>query len=624
MKRLIHFSTIVCLTLLYSQTLNSQVNGYAEVTAINGLSFAIGNDNESNDAFVAGEQVIIMQIQDNVIGNTSNSANFGNLGSISSAGLYEIRVIDYVVRTGPNLDSVVIIGPLSNAYNIGSNSSVQLITFPTLDDGGGDYSTTANITAPGWNGSLGGVIAFNVDGVLTLNHDVTANGDGFRGASPNGGGSTGCTPNGNFRVTSQGNFADKGEGIYKTTTANHAAGRGKILNGGGGGNSHNAGGAGGGNYTAGGDGGPGWVCNPTAGGLAGISLSSHISASRIFFGGGGGSGEGNNGSATGGGDGGGIILIKASTLRTVGSCGGRDITANGESLTGNSSNDGSGGGGAGGSIILQIDSFSISSSCNLTIESSGGDGGWVNSGAQHGGGGGGGQGVIIFSSTQPTTNVTTTANNGTGGCNNNSNPCTNQASSGSGSNGSGVIDSTSGPLPVTLISFHARFEETHVSLKWETLTEINNDYFLVQRSKDLETWETLEKVQGSGDSRTLRKYHFSDYAPLPGVSYYRLFQVDYDGKFEIFGPLAVTSLEVKSIKIFPNPASNELFISLPHTDGVALIELFDALGNLQMKLKSQSDDNNLLQMDVSNLGSGIYTIRVTIDDKTHRLNFIKE
>ena len=136
-------------------------------------------------------------------------------------------------------------------------------------------------------------------------------------------------------------FATKGEGIYKNTNVAITDGRGKMINGGGGANQINAGGGGGGNFTAGGNGGIGWSCGASAGGIGGLALSGSIGAGRVFMGGGGGGGEGNDNVSTDGATGGGIILIKASQLRTIGTCSVR-ISADG-GTAGNSGNDGGGG-----------------------------------------------------------------------------------------------------------------------------------------------------------------------------------------------------------------------------------------------------------------------------------------
>ena len=608
--------------------LSGQVNAYAKVTSIAGSTLNLSNVDESFDTFETGEQVLIMQMQDSVIGESTNVSTFGSLGSILSAGLFEIRVIASVTESGGTPTSITISGGLTNTYNDGSNTSIQLVSFPTLDDGGGDFTTTSNITALDWDGDVGGVVAFNVDSTLTLNHNITADGAGFVGGTANTGASVGCTPFGNYSVSAQDNHANKGEGVFNSTSSFHVAGRGRILSGGGGGNSHNAGGAGGGNYTAGGDGGPGWVCSPVAGGIGGLALSAHISASRVFLGGGGGAGEGNNNAATPGADGGGIILLSANELVTTGACAGRRISANGNSIAGNSSNDGSGGGGAGGSIVFQVAQFNVVAGCPLTNEASGGDGGDVNSGAQHGGGGGGGQGVIFYSTAAPSTNITTTTNNGSGGCNDNSSPCSNPASTGSGTSGTGIFGPATGPLPVTLVKFHAYAAENSVQLEWMTASEINNDYFLVQRSFDAVNWEEIAELDGHGNSTAIHSYDYIDDQPVLGTSYYRLKQVDFNGDYEYSEIRAVEFTSSKfRFSIYPNPAnesirlvtsgvenkSNNFNIRISNLQGIEVINqtVVSEVGNLN------------LSINIQGLLPGTYIVHITSNSYTKTTKLIK-
>src|SRR5690606_34777301 len=125
--------------------------------------------------------VIIMQMQDDVIGETNNNSNFGSLGDIRSAGLYEIRSIAQITESGGVPTSITLAENLNNTYRIGNNSSVQIISFPTL--GTPHYSTTQNLEAMSWNGNIGGVLAFQVDSTLNLNHNLTASSKGFRGGA---------------------------------------------------------------------------------------------------------------------------------------------------------------------------------------------------------------------------------------------------------------------------------------------------------------------------------------------------------------------------------------------------------------------------------------------------------
>ncbi|MBL7936493.1 MAG: hypothetical protein JNM51_11875, partial [Bacteroidia bacterium] len=383
MKYLILIIVVISLS-TKAQTLNA----YAKVTNINdaNTTFTVTNVNEASHTFTVGGSVIIMQMQDDVIGtNTTNIASFGNLGAIANAGVYEIGIISARSPAAGTPTTITLSSPLAGTYNTGANSSVQLIT---LRDLGANYTTTATISGLTWDGNVGGVIAIQVTNTLTLNNSISANGIGFAGGTKNPNGYSACEST-TYATAIATRYSGKGEGIYKRTNAAFAGARGKILNGGGGGNDVNSGGGGGGNYSEGGSGGLGWVpagtgCSPSVGGLGGISLNGQISATRIFMGGGGGAGHQNDGNGTEGGKGGGIVLIKAKNIRTTGACA-VSISANGATAA-NGSNDGGGGAGAGGSILLQVSSFSVTGTCPLTVSSNGGNGGSSVTSGVHGGG----------------------------------------------------------------------------------------------------------------------------------------------------------------------------------------------------------------------------------------------
>ncbi|HTF06458.1 MAG TPA: T9SS C-terminal target domain-containing protein, partial [Bacteroidia bacterium] len=308
------------------------VNGYGRVAAIAGSTLTVTNVSETYDTFEDGEFVIVMQMQDDVIGgNTGNSATFGDVSAIQSAGLYEVAIIASHTEVSFLPNTITLASALSNTYHTGVNACVQIISYPTL--GSPNYTSPASgISASLWDGNTGGVTAFRVNGILTIGGSINADGAGFRGGSKNvTNGYTGCDGT-TYRTTVGTRYAGKGEGIYLNTNAGYAAGRGKMLNGGGGGNDVNAGGAGGGNYSAGGDGGIGWTpagtgCSPGVGGLGGTFLSAYISGSRLFMGGGGGGGHENDGVGTAGSNGGGLVLIRANSIATSGICANRTISA---------------------------------------------------------------------------------------------------------------------------------------------------------------------------------------------------------------------------------------------------------------------------------------------------------
>jgi hypothetical protein len=96
----------------------------------------------------------------------------------------------------------------------------------------------------------------------------------------------------------------------------------------------------------------------------------------------------------------------------------------------------------------------------------------------------------------------------------------------------GIGGGIDNPLPIDLLSFTAKYQDGKVLLNWATGSEINNDYFTLERSRDAVSAEIIGFVEGAGNSSHTLHYQFIDHDPLPGISYYRLKQTDYDGSFE--------------------------------------------------------------------------------------------
>ena len=115
------------------------------------------------------------------------------------------------------------------------------------------------------------------------------------------------------------------------------------------------------------------------------------------------------------------------------------------------------------------------------------------------------------------------------------------------------------PLPVSLVAFSATQQRSAVALRWATATELNNAGFEVQRSADGVAFASLTFVPGAGDSQSLRTYTYLDVQPLSSTSYYRLKQVDADGKF-VYSAMQVVSgsgLLTQAPSVYPNPASTQ-------------------------------------------------------------------
>lgn len=141
------------------------------------------------------------------------------------------------------------------------------------------------------------------------------------------------------------------------------------------------------------------------------------------------------------------------------------------------------------------------------------------------------------------------------------------------------------PLPVELISFTAEaVNNQSVLCRWTTATEINNDYFTVERSRDGANFEPIGTVDGAGNSTSILQYQHPDHNPYRGISYYRLQQTDFDGQFSYSAPVAVRLVDRNSILVSPTLAAESFTIFTNFTDGSRLtMQLYTADGRLVLK-----------------------------------------
>lgn len=113
------------------------------------------------------------------------------------------------------------------------------------------------------------------------------------------------------------------------------------------------------------------------------------------------------------------------------------------------------------------------------------------------------------------------------------------------------------PLPVTLLFFDATVSQNHVKLSWSTASEVNNHYFTIERSQNAIDFSPILSVDGAGNSAERLSYSALDPDPLPGRSYYRLKQTDFDGTTETFRmvPVVANTSTANDLVLYPQPAS---------------------------------------------------------------------
>ena len=183
------------------------------------------------------------------------------------------------------------------------------------------------------------------------------------------------------------------------------------------------------------------------------------------------------------------------------------------------------------------------------------------------------------------------------------------------------IPSCSSPLPVELISFTAEKRNETAVLVWSTATELNNNKFIIERSADFLDWEAIGEEAGTGNSHAVKHYRFTDYAPLQGIGYYRLRQVDFDGT-EAHSGVVVVKAEGKQVLIIaPNPFENEFHIQ-SNASGKIDVKIYDVMGRLLYEMNVQSSDGNL---DIQpELPAGSYVVTIQTETFIEQRKIVKK
>lgn len=162
-------------------------------------------------------------------------------------------------------------------------------------------------------------------------------------------------------------------------------------------------------------------------------------------------------------------------------------------------------------------------------------------------------------------------------------------------------------LPIVLLNFETTCENDHPLLNWTTVTEINNDYFTIERSPDMEHFEEITTINGKGNSSIQSTYQWIDTNPLNTTSYYRLKQTDFDGSSKYLGTTPINCFKEKAITIYPNPTSDNVTINFGTNHQNMKIEIKNILGQVIQSHSYKSIENIELPIDGEN---GIYFVTI--------------
>lgn len=191
--------------------------------------------------------------------------------------------------------------------------------------------------------------------------------------------------------------------------------------------------------------------------------------------------------------------------------------------------------------------------------------------------------------------------------------------------------------PITLLTFTGVYSQNVIKLYWATASEENNSHFVIERmsTSPEKNWEEAGIVQGAGNSSIIRNYEFIDHFPLSssvrGINgeeiYYRLKQVDYDGKYEYFGPIAIKLQPSEGITIHTTISNDQLLIIFG--DDIksenCLLRIYDINGKIchsssfiPSKFKRET------WIDASQWSKGVYYVSAIAGDKRFGKKFLKQ
>lgn len=185
--------------------------------------------------------------------------------------------------------------------------------------------------------------------------------------------------------------------------------------------------------------------------------------------------------------------------------------------------------------------------------------------------------------------------------------------SGSGSRDEFGIDNIqiTSVLPINLVSFFGKQENNFVALQWQTASEINNHFMAVERSNDGARFHEIGRVNGAGTTNEIQNYNFIDELPLPGLNYYRLRQVDFDGATDYSKVVVVDFRESdKILDVRPTETADWITIGLQDSNSnERTLQVFDLAGRRLYEVILAAEESSL-ELNVANYPVGQYIVRL--------------
>ena len=179
-------------------------------------------------------------------------------------------------------------------------------------------------------------------------------------------------------------------------------------------------------------------------------------------------------------------------------------------------------------------------------------------------------------------------------------------------------------LPVELLSFTGVERNGDVVLNWVVASQVNNSMFQIHKSLNARDWDLVGEVEGDGNTNAEFSYYLLDGTPYTGTSYYKLTQIDYDGKSESFDPIKVYVENNIGLVISPNPVKGDLhLIAGEDLRGTTDITIFNVLGEVVYEEEFEGRFNTF-NLNLRDFDKGSYIMKINNLAKQGTLKFVIE
>ena len=172
-------------------------------------------------------------------------------------------------------------------------------------------------------------------------------------------------------------------------------------------------------------------------------------------------------------------------------------------------------------------------------------------------------------------------------------------------------------LPVTFSAFTVKAEGCKALLEWQTGMEQNNSHFVIEHSINGNEFTAIGRVGAVGNSNSLNTYRFKDEVPVSGINYYRITQVDFDGKHSSTDIKAIRiqcNGNAVAIKAYPNPATSQ--VNIQSGKAVAQVNVVASNGQTVMKYVPSQNQGGTFSLNIQRVQKGIYLLQVVNKDGT--------